>query len=75
MFNDQSFNNTLTNDIVSFVQLGHGLFELSGSYVSHENNFTEELLIFSVTLMNIVFNQNRSAVFNRKLLLLLLLLL
>ena len=24
IFNDQSFNDTLTNDIVSFEQLGHG---------------------------------------------------
>ena len=26
IFNDQSFNDTLTNDIVSFEQLGPGLF-------------------------------------------------
>ena len=26
MFNDQNFNNTLTNDIVSFEQLGPGPF-------------------------------------------------
>ena len=28
IFNDQSFNDTLTNDIVSFEQLGPGLLEL-----------------------------------------------
>ena len=29
IFNDQSFNNTLANDIVSFEQLGPGLFLLA----------------------------------------------
>ena len=29
MFNDQSFNDTLTNDIVSFEQFGPGLLHLN----------------------------------------------
>ena len=41
VFNDQSFNDTLTNDIVSFEQLGSGIFclfyvptfeEIGGAY-------------------------------------------
>ena len=28
IFNDQSFNDTLTNDIISFEQLGHGHYSI-----------------------------------------------
>ena len=42
IFNDQSFNDTLTNDIVSFEQLGPGLYTL---------NFLLSLMLFSLSVI------------------------
>ena len=36
IFDDQSFNNTLTNDNVSFEQLGPGSRVVSAPYLDHE---------------------------------------
>ena len=38
IFNDQSFKDTLTNDIVSFEQMGPGVFSFVSVFIALEDN-------------------------------------
>ena len=39
IFNDQSFNDTLTNDIVNFEQLGQGVLSLMINILRYQKKF------------------------------------
>ena len=50
IFNDKSFNDTLTNDIVSFEQLGPDIFKRKKPYVvSHLRFYCTPLTFWKVT--------------------------
>ena len=43
IFNDQSFNDTLTNNIISFEQLGPDKYSILGKFGTDQNKYAQEI--------------------------------